>query len=137
MLSYLAFLFFWLSTYLQRSLKNNRARSVIFLTIWLNAVALGLVFPILPRLPATVMRTADISLYIGIMAALYALMQLVFAPALWVAECHVWRGFYYRRVIGGVPGDYGLRLPFYVAAATRFLDERGALLTDIVCSCAA
>ncbi|WP_410013623.1 TCR/Tet family MFS transporter [Sodalis sp. C49] len=56
--------------------------SVIFITIWLDAIGIGIIFPILPRLLEDVMHTADISPYIGIMAALYALMQFIFAPFL-------------------------------------------------------
>ncbi|WP_434638904.1 TCR/Tet family MFS transporter [Klebsiella sp. I138] len=60
----------------------NRTLSVIFMTIWLDAVGIGLIFPVLPQLLKSVMQTADIAPYIGILAALYALMQFIFAPLL-------------------------------------------------------
>lgn len=165
----------------------NKTLITIFFTIWLDAIGLGLVFPILPRLLEDVMQTATISPYIGLMAALYALMQFVFAPVLGALSdrfgrrpvlfaslggavinylimafsTHFWvllvgraiagltsanlsvamawltditpaharakrfglfnamfgAGFIIGPVMGGVLGDYGIRLPFLVAAA--------------------
>lgn len=60
----------------------NKALVVIFSTICLDAVGIGLIFPILPRLLEEVTHTSDIAHWIGIMTALYALMQFVFAPLL-------------------------------------------------------
>ncbi|MGE0969180.1 TCR/Tet family MFS transporter [Klebsiella sp. WOUb02] len=60
----------------------NRTLSVIFITIWLDAVGIGLIFPLLPQLLKEVLHTADIAPYIGVLAALYALMQFIFAPLL-------------------------------------------------------
>ncbi|AIR59369.1 tetracycline resistance MFS efflux pump [Cedecea neteri] len=60
----------------------NKALVVIFSTICLDAVGIGLIFPILPRLLEEVTHTPDIAHWIGIMTALYALMQFVFAPLL-------------------------------------------------------
>ena len=60
----------------------NRSLIVIFTAIALDAVGIGLIFPILPRLLVTVTHTAHIAPYIGVMAALYALMQFIFAPVL-------------------------------------------------------
>ena len=60
----------------------NRPLIVIFAAIGLDAVGLGLIFPILPRLLEEVTHTGDIAVYIGIMTALYAVMQFVFAPVL-------------------------------------------------------
>ncbi len=164
----------------------NRTLSVIFMTIWLDAVGIGLIFPILPQLLKEVMHTADIAHYMGILAALYALMQFIFAPLLGALSdnfgrrpvllvslagavvnylimafaSHLWllllgraiagltsaniavamawmtditpagkrasrfglfnatfgAGFIIGPVLGGVLGDYGVRLPFFVAA---------------------
>ncbi|HEY0466288.1 MAG TPA: MFS transporter, partial [Polyangiaceae bacterium] len=55
---------------------------VIFATIGLDAVGIGLVFPILPRLLQEVTHTRNIAPLIGIMTALYAVMQFIFAPVL-------------------------------------------------------
>jgi DHA1 family tetracycline resistance protein-like MFS transporter len=60
----------------------NRPLAVIFAAIGLDAVGIGLIFPILPRLLEDVTHTQDVAPYIGIMTALYAVMQFVFAPVL-------------------------------------------------------
>jgi DHA1 family tetracycline resistance protein-like MFS transporter len=56
--------------------------AVIYLTVVLDALGIGLVFPILPRLLEDVTHTEDVASWVGIMAALYAAMQFVFAPLL-------------------------------------------------------
>ena len=61
---------------------KKRALIVIFATVALDAVGLGLIFPILPRLLQEVTHSQHIAPYIGIMTALYAVMQFVFAPVL-------------------------------------------------------
>ena len=58
----------------------NRPLIVIFTAIMLDAVGIGLIFPILPRLLEEVTHAADVAPYIGIMTALYAVMQFIFAP---------------------------------------------------------
>src|SRR5882757_5617598 len=60
----------------------NRPLIVIFAAICLDAIGIGLVFPILPRLLEGVTHSQDIALNIGIMTALYAAMQFLFAPVL-------------------------------------------------------
>jgi DHA1 family tetracycline resistance protein-like MFS transporter len=60
----------------------NRPLVVIFATIVLDAVGIGLIFPILPRLLEDVTHSQNIAPYIGIMTALYAVMQFIFAPML-------------------------------------------------------
>lgn len=60
----------------------NKALIVIFATVVLDAVGIGLVFPILPALLRDVTHADNVAPYIGIMTALYALMQFVFAPVL-------------------------------------------------------
>lgn len=60
----------------------RRALVVIFATIALDAVGLGLVFPILPQLLADVADPERVSAYVGVTAAVYAVMQFLFAPAL-------------------------------------------------------
>src|SRR5690349_12322705 len=61
---------------------TNKPLVVIFAAIALDAVGIGIIFPILPRLLAEVTHSLDIAPYIGLMTALYAIMQLVFAPVL-------------------------------------------------------
>lgn len=60
----------------------NRPLIVIFAAIGLDAVGIGLIFPILPRLIEDVTHTQNVASYIGILTALYAAMQFAFAPVL-------------------------------------------------------
>jgi len=60
----------------------NKPLVVIFTAIVLDAVGIGLIFPILPSLLADVIHTDNVAAYIGIMTALYATMQFIFAPVL-------------------------------------------------------
>jgi len=60
----------------------NKPLIVIFTAIGLDAAGIGLIFPILPRLLEEVTHAENIASYIGIMTALYALMQFIFAPVL-------------------------------------------------------
>ncbi|NHA06191.1 TCR/Tet family MFS transporter [Mucilaginibacter sp. HC2] len=55
---------------------------VIFTAIVLDAIGIGLVFPILPGLLHQVTHTGNVAPYIGITTAIYAVMQFVFAPVL-------------------------------------------------------
>ena len=69
----------------------NRPLVVIYAAIALDAACIGLIFPILPRLLEQVTHTRDIAPYVGIMTALYAAMQFVFAPVLGVLSDSVGR----------------------------------------------
>ena len=60
----------------------NRPLVVIFAAIGLDAAGIGLIFPILPRLLEEVTHSQDIAPTIGIITALYAVMQFIFAPVL-------------------------------------------------------
>lgn len=60
----------------------NRPLIVIFAAIALDAVGIGLIFPILPRLIEAVTHARNVAVYIGILTALYAAMQFTFAPVL-------------------------------------------------------
>lgn len=64
------------------SLVRQHALAVIFATVVLDAIGIGLIFPILPALLQEVTHAASVAPYIGSMTALYALMQLIFAPVL-------------------------------------------------------
>lgn len=55
---------------------------VIFTAIVLDAIGIGLIFPILPSLLAEVTHAGNVAPLIGIMTALYAVMQFLFAPVL-------------------------------------------------------
>lgn len=60
----------------------NRPLIVIFATIGLDAMGIGLIFPILPRLIENVTHSANVAFDIGILTSLYAVMQFAFAPVL-------------------------------------------------------
>ena len=60
----------------------NRPLIVIFTTIALDAIGIGLIFPILPSLLQEVTHAENVAPYIGIMTALYAALQFIFAPVL-------------------------------------------------------
>lgn len=60
----------------------NRRLIVIYATVALDAVGMGLLFPILPRLLESVTHAANVASCMGIMIALYAVMQFLFAPVL-------------------------------------------------------
>jgi DHA1 family tetracycline resistance protein-like MFS transporter len=60
----------------------NRPLIVIFAAIVLDAIGIGLIFPILPSLLQDVTHVENVAPYIGIMTALYAVMQFICAPVL-------------------------------------------------------
>ncbi len=60
----------------------NKSLVVIFTTVVLDAVGIGLIFPILPALLRDVSHADNVAPYIGIMMALYAATQFICAPVL-------------------------------------------------------
>jgi MFS family permease len=62
--------------------RRGRSLAIIYATVALDAAGTGLVFPILPQLIREVTHSPDVAPYVGWMAALYAVMQFVFAPVL-------------------------------------------------------
>ena len=60
----------------------TRPLLVIFTAIVLDAVGIGLIFPILPALLRDVTHADNVAPYIGVLIALYAIMQFIFAPVL-------------------------------------------------------
>lgn len=60
----------------------SRPLVVLYTAIALDAVGVGLIFPILPRLLAEVAPGREVAAPIGVIAALYAVMQFVFSPVL-------------------------------------------------------
>lgn len=62
----------------------NKALVVILAAVLLDAVGIGLIFPILPALLREVGHTDNISLLLGIMLALYSACQFLFSPILGV-----------------------------------------------------
>jgi DHA1 family tetracycline resistance protein-like MFS transporter len=62
----------------------NKPLFVILAAVLLDAVGIGLIFPILPRLLEDVTHVSNIAPYVGVMYALYAAMQFLFSPVLGV-----------------------------------------------------
>lgn len=60
----------------------NKPLIVIFTAIILDPVGIGLIFPILPSLLQDVTHVDNVAPTIGILIALYAIMQFIFAPVL-------------------------------------------------------
>lgn len=69
----------------------NRSLLVIYAAVGLDAVGIGLIFPILPRLMEDVTHAQNVAPYIGVLTALYAFMQFVFAPVLGALSDHLGR----------------------------------------------
>jgi MFS transporter, DHA1 family, tetracycline resistance protein len=64
--------------------KLNRPLIIILAAVTLDAVGIGLIFPILPKLLEQVTHVDNIAPYVGIMFALYAAIQFIFSPVLGV-----------------------------------------------------
>lgn len=62
----------------------NKALIVILSAVLLDAVGIGLIFPILPDLLRDVAHQSDVAMLIGLMLALYSAMQFLFSPVLGV-----------------------------------------------------
>lgn len=62
----------------------QRPLIVILAAVTLDAIGIGLIFPILPKLLEEVTHVDNIAPYVGILFALYAAMQFVFSPILGV-----------------------------------------------------
>mgnify|MGYP003119411978 CR=1 FL=1 len=62
----------------------NKALVVILAAVMLDAVGIGLIFPILPALLREVGHTTDIATLLGVMLALYSACQFLFSPILGV-----------------------------------------------------
>ncbi len=60
----------------------NKPLIVILSAVTLDAIGIGLVFPILPALLREVSHTDDVATLYGVLLALYAFMQFVFSPIL-------------------------------------------------------
>lgn len=62
----------------------NKALVVILSAVTIDAIGIGLIIPILPKLLETVSHSADVAILFGIMLAIYSAMQFIFSPALGV-----------------------------------------------------
>ena len=86
--------------------KVNRSLVVLYTAIALDAVGIGLIFPILPRLLAEVADCREVASTIGIIAALYAVMQFVFSPVLGALSDRLGRRPVMLASIAGATLDY-------------------------------
>jgi DHA1 family tetracycline resistance protein-like MFS transporter len=67
-----------------RSIAVNKALVVILAAVTLDAVGIGLIFPILPALLRDVGHISEVATLLGIMLALYSACQFLFSPILGV-----------------------------------------------------
>ena len=86
----------------------NRPLIIIMSVVLLDAIGIGLIFPILPRLLESVTHASDISLYVGVMYALYAAMQFIFSPVLGVISDRFGRRPVLLLSLAGASVDYAL-----------------------------
>ncbi len=89
------------------SAANNRL-AIIYATILLDAVGIGLISPILPRLLADLTHAQNIAPLIGVMTALYATMQFAFSPALGVLSDNIGRRPVLLVSLAGAAVNYGI-----------------------------
>ncbi|MEJ0012734.1 MAG: Tet(A)/Tet(B)/Tet(C) family tetracycline efflux MFS transporter [Bauldia sp.] len=60
----------------------RNALTVILAAVTIDAIGIGLIFPILPSLIADVTHSPQVATLYGVLLAIYALMQFVFSPVL-------------------------------------------------------
>lgn len=84
----------------------NRPLIVILSAVTLDAIGIGLIFPILPRLLADVTHVGNIAPIVGVMYALYAAMTFVFSPVLGVLSDRFGRRPVLLISIAGAAIDY-------------------------------
>ena len=86
----------------------NRSLLLIFSTIILDSIGIGLIFPILPTLLREVTHSENVARFIGAMVALYAAMQFVFAPVLGALSDRIGRRPVLLISLGGAAINYAL-----------------------------
>ena len=84
----------------------NKALVVILAAVTLDAIGIGLIFPILPALLREVTHTTEIATLYGIMLALYAAMQFLLSPVLGVLSDRFGRRPVLLISIAGAAIDY-------------------------------
>lgn len=86
----------------------NRPLTVILLTLWLDAVGMSLVFPILPGLLRELAGAAATSHHYGALLAVYAAMQFLFSPVLGALSDRFGRRPVLLASLAGAAADYVL-----------------------------
>ncbi len=84
----------------------NRPLVVILSAVTLDAVGIGLIFPILPKLLESIAHLDNIAPLVGVMYALYAAMQFVFSPVLGVLSDRYGRRPVLLLSLAGATVDY-------------------------------
>ncbi|MCB9993887.1 MAG: TCR/Tet family MFS transporter [Hyphomicrobiaceae bacterium] len=84
----------------------NRALVIILFAVALDAVGIGLIFPILPDLMRELAHLQDVDLLYGVFVAVYALMQFIFAPVLGVLSDRFGRRMVLMISLAGAAIDY-------------------------------
>jgi len=107
----------------------NKPLMVIFTTIALDAVGIGLIFPILPSLLKDITHSGNVAIYIGTLTALYAAMQFVLAPVLGTLSDRIGRRPVMLLSLGGAAVNY-LFLAFSPNLALLFVGRAIAGMTS-------
>ena len=120
-------------------LSNTRSRDsgtsngplvVIYSALVIDAVGIGLIFPILPALLRDVTGVDNVAPYLGVMVALCAVMQFVFAPVLGALSDRLGRRPVLLISIAGAAVNY-LFLAFAPSLLMRLIGSALAGLTHV------
>ncbi len=84
----------------------NKALVVILLSVTIDAIGIGLIFPILPSLLRELTASSEITILYGIIIAGYALMLFLFAPLLGILSDRFGRRPILMIAMGGAAIDY-------------------------------
>tara|TARA_R110002020_G_scaffold14693_5_gene52157 strand:+ start:216 stop:1403 length:1188 start_codon:yes stop_codon:yes gene_type:complete len=86
----------------------NRALVVILAAVMLDAIGIGLIFPILPALLRDVGHVSEVATLLGLMLALYAACQFLFSPVLGVLSDRYGRRPVLLLSLAGAAIDYAV-----------------------------
>ena len=107
----------------------TRPLAVIYGTILLDSIGIGLIFPILPRLIADMAPGGAVALTYGVMLAVYAAMQFVFSPVMGLLSDRFGRRPVLLVSLAGAAADY-LMMAFAPALWMLFIGRAIAGLTS-------
>jgi DHA1 family tetracycline resistance protein-like MFS transporter len=85
---------------------NQKRLAVILFIVALDAIGIGLIFPILPSLLKELTGRSDVALVYGVILSLYALMQFAFSPVLGAMSDRYGRRPVLLASIAGATVDY-------------------------------